>query len=76
LRKIDYVNFVAERASPESITPVFAFGIHTLAQGLWIPGLREVAHPGMTKCVCQRAAIFRTIPQKKKDQLSLAQGGD
>ncbi|MEA2883800.1 MAG: hypothetical protein QOH32_3056, partial [Bradyrhizobium sp.] len=38
----------ALRASPESITPVFAFSIHTLAQGVWIPGLRQVAHPGMT----------------------------
>jgi hypothetical protein len=30
----------ALRANPESITPVFAFSIHTLAQGVWIPGLR------------------------------------
>jgi hypothetical protein len=27
LRKIDYVNFVAKRASPESIAPVVAFSI-------------------------------------------------
>jgi hypothetical protein len=38
----------ALRANPESITPVFAFGIHTLAQGVWIPGPREDACPGMT----------------------------
>jgi hypothetical protein len=38
----------ALRANPESITPVFAFSIHTLAQGVWIPGLRQEAHPGMT----------------------------
>jgi hypothetical protein len=38
--KIDEVNFVAERASPESITRVFAFSDHTSAQGLWIPGPR------------------------------------
>jgi hypothetical protein len=39
----------ALRASPESITPVFALSVQTLAQGVWIPGLRQVAHPGMTK---------------------------
>jgi hypothetical protein len=39
----------ALRASPESITPVFTFCIHTLAQGVWIPGLRQEAHRGMTK---------------------------
>jgi hypothetical protein len=38
----------ARSASPESITPVFAFSIQTSAQGVWIPGLREEAHPGMT----------------------------
>jgi hypothetical protein len=38
----------ALRANPESITPVFAFSIHMLAQGVWIPGLRQAAHPGMT----------------------------
>jgi hypothetical protein len=35
-------------ANPESITPVFAFSIQPLAQGVWIPGLRQEAHPGMT----------------------------
>jgi hypothetical protein len=35
----------ALRASPESITLVFAFNTHTPAQGVWIPGLRQVAHP-------------------------------
>jgi len=24
-------------------------GIHNHESGLWIPGLRQVAHPGMTK---------------------------
>jgi hypothetical protein len=45
LRKIDYVNFVAERASPESISPIFAFGIHTPTLGVWIPGSREERAP-------------------------------
>jgi hypothetical protein len=31
----------------KSITPVFAFSIHRLAQGVWIPGSRY-ARPGMT----------------------------
>jgi hypothetical protein len=33
---------------PESILPVFLFSIQTFPQGVWIPGLRQVAHPGMT----------------------------
>jgi hypothetical protein len=48
MREIDEVNFVAGRASPESITPVFVFIIQTPTQGVWIPGLRQVAHPGTT----------------------------
>ncbi|MEA2882441.1 MAG: hypothetical protein QOH32_1697, partial [Bradyrhizobium sp.] len=35
----------ALRASPESITPVFAFSIHTPTQGVWIPGSREERAP-------------------------------
>jgi hypothetical protein len=31
----------ALRASPESITPVFVFGIYTPTQRVWIPGLRQ-----------------------------------
>jgi len=38
----------ALRANPESITTVFAFSIRPLAQGVWIPGPREDACPGMT----------------------------
>jgi hypothetical protein len=37
-----------KRASPESITPVFAFNTQTRTLGVWIPGLRQEAHPGMT----------------------------
>jgi hypothetical protein len=38
---------------PESILPVFVSNMKlrhckTSAQGLWIPGLRQMAHPGMT----------------------------
>jgi hypothetical protein len=40
LRKIDEVNFVAERASPESITT-----IEVMDSG----PARQEAHPGMTK---------------------------
>jgi hypothetical protein len=47
----------ALRASLESIIPVFAFGIQTSAQGVWIPGLRQVAHPGMT-AIYSAAAAF------------------
>jgi hypothetical protein len=38
----------ALRANPESITPVFTFSIQPLARGVWIPGPREDACPGMT----------------------------
>ncbi len=27
-------------------------GIHNHERGLWIPGLRQVAHPGMTSVIC------------------------
>jgi hypothetical protein len=30
------------------MTPVVEFSVHTPAQGVWIPGLRQEAHPGMT----------------------------
>jgi hypothetical protein len=29
--------------------PGVSFSTKTLAQGVWIPGLRQTAHPGMTK---------------------------
>jgi hypothetical protein len=47
---------------PESITPVWQFSIQTLAQGLWIPGLRQKAHPGMTIIESSNNAIH-TIGQ-------------
>jgi hypothetical protein len=34
-----------EAMSPESITTVLAFGVHTLARSLWIPGSREERAP-------------------------------
>jgi hypothetical protein len=38
----------ASSRTRKSITPVFKFIIHTPAQGVWISGLRQEAHPGMT----------------------------
>src|SRR3981081_4046854 len=49
---------------PESITPVFEFNIHTPAQGVWIPGLRQEAHPAMTMNLFLGAALFLEIFQR------------
>jgi antitoxin HicB len=37
------------------------FSVHTLAQGVWIPGLRQQAHPGTTglQCIFLFAGSYR-----------------
>ena len=41
------------------MTPVFTFSIQTRAQGIWITGLRQVAHPGMTSQPLRRPSATR-----------------
>jgi hypothetical protein len=46
-------------ANPESISPVFAFSTRTLTPGVWIPGPREYACPGMTNLQNRKARDVR-----------------
>jgi hypothetical protein len=47
----------ARRASPESMIPVVLFILPKLPQGVWIPGLRQAAHPGMTRHMFVRPGV-------------------
>jgi hypothetical protein len=42
---------VSEASEPGIHNPGVAFSMQTQTQGIWIPGLRQEAHPGMTSYV-------------------------
>jgi hypothetical protein len=45
------------RAKQESINPSVSFSAKSPPLGVWIPGLRQVAHPGMTKSKTQTLCL-------------------
>jgi hypothetical protein len=59
---------VSEASEPGIHNPSVSFGTKTLAQGVWIPGLRQVAHPGMTK---REKGVSHVQPHSQKYSGSL-----
>src|SRR6185437_11408925 len=51
-------------ASPESITPVLEFGVKPRLQGVWIPGLRQVAHPQVRNCAPGNDELGGSSPRR------------